>query len=304
MLIVRWFKLLGAVSVLVATARLIGSGPRRPHDPTQENIKPGNADESGYEPRAQKRSKRSTPHRKTNNSPSPGNERQQRCERRYWVITGGASVVATIATVVAAGFAIGAYNASWKAVGAAQDQAETARSALATSDRPWLAAEYVNHGSLVFQPDGSAQIPFVFALENTGRSPATAVVAAYEAVPAGDSDVEFNLVDRQRKTCRQAEPRPARVGTIVFPNKPIQFPVFVVVSKSQVDDATKRQNVIMSFAVTLCIVYNFGTQAGHTAYFMFIHKKDGRSGFDKTGAETGAKDIQVMFNVSIPADAD
>lgn len=167
----RLLKLLGAASFLVATARLIGLGRRRPHDPAQKYIKAGDADESSYEPREQERSKQAAPHHDANNRSSPGDESQQRYERRYWIVTGTTSVVATFATVAAACFAIGAYNASWEAVGAGRDQADTARKALLASDRPWLQVADFKVGR--FQIDD--QYVFIgtdLKLKNVGHSPA------------------------------------------------------------------------------------------------------------------------------------
>lgn len=177
MLIVRWLKLLSAVSFLIATGRLIGLGQRRPHDLTREHIKTSNADESGYEPREQERSRQAAPPRGANNRLSPGDERQQRCERRYWIVTGITSVVATVATVVAAAFAIGAYNASLDTVREARNQViaaseanEINRRVLASSEGASVYFGSVFHMADTVQPDGTTKATIRFKIGNSGGS--------------------------------------------------------------------------------------------------------------------------------------
>ena len=194
--IFRLLRLLGAASFLVAAARLIGSSRRRPHDPTQEHVKAGNADEGGDQPREQERSKWAAPHRDADNRTSPGDERQQRCERRYWIVTGITSVAATLATVVAAGFAIGAYNASWESVKEARNQVIEAnrqaneavrqsgilRDTLIASNRAWLDMDIEIASDLNPQVDGE-NLTVQATVHNFGHSPALGVFLTMEFYP-------------------------------------------------------------------------------------------------------------------------
>lgn len=216
----RLLKLLGAASFLVATVRLIGLGRRRPHDPTQEYIKAGNADKSGYEPCEQERSKQAAPHHDANNRSSPGDERQQRYERRYWIITSITSVAATFATVVAAGFAIGAYNASWQAVEVARNQTLIAESALIASNRPWVKITDLTVVRLDVDRD-FVSLSANVAVKNVGASPAPRTFIRTKLFPDG------SVIDEGREAeamCREtvASGYPP-FEALVFPNEAHDF---------------------------------------------------------------------------------
>lgn len=142
------------------------------HDPPENRAEHAGAAANGREPAGQQQPHGRAPPDDADHRSAPGNEKQQRYERIYWMITGAASVAATLATITAAVFAIGAYNASWQAVGAARDQADIARRSLVASDRPWVMLIDIKPASFSSDDDAGVMLSVNISVKNVGHSPA------------------------------------------------------------------------------------------------------------------------------------
>jgi len=101
-------------------------------------------------------------------------QEHQRAERFYWRVNSITAAVATGAAIAAAVFAAGAYNASWQGVAEARRQADIARAALITGDRPWIRVIGLSNVHLHISVD-HVTLSFNVDLKNVGRSPAKEV---------------------------------------------------------------------------------------------------------------------------------
>ena len=110
------------------------------HGPPEDRIEEPSASHDDGEPTAHKQPHRATPMKCADHRGGPGSEKQQFYERAYWAVTGAASVCATIATVVAAIYAVSAYRASLEAVRETRAQVQVARDANEISSRALVAS--------------------------------------------------------------------------------------------------------------------------------------------------------------------
>ena len=104
-------------------------------------------------------------------------ERHKGGERIYWVVTGAVSIFATVATCVAAGYAMSAYWANLdtltetrKQVVAAREANEINRRMLASSEGASVYFGNVFHIADTVQPDGTAKTTIRFRIGNSGAS--------------------------------------------------------------------------------------------------------------------------------------
>lgn len=127
-----------------------------------------------------------------------GYKKHQIGESIYWIVTGTASVVATAATVLAACYAIKAYNGSLAAIGIAQDT-------LIAGSRPWIKINEVIVDSIEVADQG-VTLSFGVKGANLGHSPAQRVTLQWQTIlPKVDlPDSAFDPTSAIIKVCKQA----------------------------------------------------------------------------------------------------
>ena len=143
----------------------------------------------GREPTERQRPHAAAPPDHTSHRNDSGDKKHQAYEQAYWIVTGGASVLATIATGVAAWYAVGAYNASLDSVAEARKQVVAAEEANKTARRTLAAAigASVHAGPAEFrqltQADDETKISIIVPLGNDGGTTTRGLTYAATCLP-------------------------------------------------------------------------------------------------------------------------
>lgn len=201
------------------------------------------------------------PSQRHTEKPESDDQRHKSREHVYWWVTGLASIAATGATVIAAIYAIGAYHASWQAVGAAQDQAEIARKSLVAGERPWI--NVAVSASQVRSNINGMKFTFHFVFQNTGHSPAVMISHHVVLVP---DNLGSDVLAAQDDLCRPLRAIPnnkRRDGFTQFPNQELVADTDVYlfwqdIGKMRLDGKERAMPALVG-----CIDYQFASDPTH-----------------------------------------
>lgn len=267
---------------------LMGRAPRSHHHgrPQDRPERPGELAHAGQA------AAHGQPARPPLHSPDGGREaedkQREKCERRFrgWGLA--ANIASALATIFAAAFAAGAYEASLRAVGEARSQVEAARTAngiardaLVAADRPWVRVDVSMNGPVRTSLKGT-NFSLRFTLKNVGHSPA--MLVALHASMVLDAQATDLLAD-QRKLCgplRAGAPQSVGDGKFLFPDQEVVLVrgTSFDLSRANVDrwsltGAPRSLKLQLSPAVVGCVAYRFasGDDRQHQTGFIYsIHR--------------------------------
>jgi hypothetical protein len=141
----------------------------------------------------------------------PSEDEHRTFEQLVWVGSFFLALLTAIATLTAASFAIGAYNASWQAVRAAQEQTFIAKGALISSNRPWIKVTDLKVARLEVTPDYVSLTTHI-SVKNVGASPAARTFIKTELLPSGSIGDESLEAEN---FCKQYLLNPVRAQTVL-----------------------------------------------------------------------------------------
>ena len=178
------------------------------HNPPEGRVEGANATTDAGEPAAHEQPHRAAPPQDADHHGNSSGEKQQFYERAYWVVTGAASVCATIATVVAAIYAVSAYRATLDTVRETRAQAQAARDANEISSRALAASVsssvYFGEGGIrmVTTPQQAIKVNIIAPIGNGGGTTTRGLI--YSGDCSDTADPSADPVDFEHLNAMQA----------------------------------------------------------------------------------------------------
>lgn len=175
-----------------------------------------------------------------------------------------------------------------KGASAAERGVEISQASVVASERPWLTVEATIASSLRFI-NGQGLISVDFTIQNLGKTPAVEVLVYAKIVPW-----YFDAFDSLRRefaeTLEQRRKGPAKLGRVVFPSQPINFPHHLNIWPKQIAQITKEgKNPLIAPDILGCVAYvNPATNEQHETGFVFHLRgsKHGGNSIDTREAQT------------------